>query len=67
MSSFDPMIDVNEVAEMCGMKPRVVRELRYKNGGADGPAYFKFNRITFRYRLSDVEAWIESRRDGGAS
>jgi excisionase family DNA binding protein len=50
-----------EVASLLGISKMTLSRLRQRN---EGPAYTNPSRRTVRYRKSDVEAFIASRRHG---
>jgi predicted DNA-binding transcriptional regulator AlpA len=55
----DPLLTEAEAARYIGYKPRTLAGWRYRGGG---PVYVATSKTSVRYRLSDLEAWIASRR-----
>ena len=54
---MEKLLTSNQVAEMVGVIPNTVAIWRCEK---KGPAYIKQG-MMIRYRLSDVEKWIEAR------
>ena len=54
---MEPLLADKQLSESLGGEPSVptLRSWRYKG---EGPPYIKVGRL-IRYRLSDVEAWLE--------
>lgn len=52
------MLKTDEVAEMLGVAPRTLEDWRCRGGG---PPYVSVSRRCVRYRLRDVETWLEAR------
>jgi hypothetical protein len=53
-----PLLDQQEAADHLRMTPRFLESRRSRG---DGPVYIKVgNRV--RYRLSDLDAWVEEQR-----
>lgn len=61
-NNIEPLITLDEAAVALGITPRALRDMRYRGGG---PAFYKLNSIVLRYKMSEVLAWREARRDGG--
>lgn len=55
----DPLLTEVEAAKYLGYRPRTLAGWRYRGGG---PVFIAGNKTSVRYRLSDLEAWITSRR-----
>lgn len=55
----DPLLSELEAAQYLGYKPRTLAGWRYRGGG---PVFVSTSKTSVRYRLSDLEAWIASRR-----
>jgi predicted DNA-binding transcriptional regulator AlpA len=62
--SRNPLLDEDEAAEYLGLSPRTLQGLRVKGGGPD---YIKIGSRAVRYRLSDLEEFIEERRQSSTS
>lgn len=58
----DKFITPKEFSQLSGIDIKVIAAMRC-NGG--GPIYIKFG-FAVRYRLSDVQAWLEKRRSDSA-
>ncbi|GAB4253167.1 MAG: hypothetical protein Kow00122_11030 [Thermoleophilia bacterium] len=56
--NYDPMVDERAAAARLGVSYRTLQGWRWRGGG---PAYVKVG-WAVRYRLSDIEAFIEERR-----
>jgi predicted DNA-binding transcriptional regulator AlpA len=57
------LLKAHEVAEMLGVTPRVVVD-RFKRGDLPGYRLWGSERGSLRFRLSDIEAMLESWRSG---
>lgn len=55
----DAMIGPNELADYLGVPIKTIYEWRYLGVG---PAGYRIGRHV-RYRITDVEQWLETRRD----
>lgn len=55
----DPLLTETEAAKYLGYRPRTLAGWRYRGGG---PVFVSTSKTSVRYRLSDLEAWIASRR-----
>lgn len=53
-----------ELAELIGVDPQLLAEWRSRRVG---PPYLKLGHRTVRYRSSDVERWLASRKVSGGS
>ena len=54
----DPLLDINQVARVMGLRPQTLHNWRHRRRGPRG---FKLAAGQFgpvRYRLSDVQAWL---------
>lgn len=58
------LLDEDEAAEFLGLSPRTLQGLRVRGGGPD---YIKIGSRAVRYRLSDLEDFIEGRRQSSTS
>ncbi|MFZ5618835.1 MAG: helix-turn-helix transcriptional regulator [Pseudomonadota bacterium] len=58
------LLDEDEAADFLGLSPRTLQGLRVKGGGPD---YIKIGSRAVRYRLSDLEDFIEDRRQSNTS
>jgi predicted DNA-binding transcriptional regulator AlpA len=58
------LLDEDEAADYLGLSPRTLQGLRVKGGGPD---YIKLGSRAVRYRLSDLEEFIEDRRQSSTS
>jgi predicted DNA-binding transcriptional regulator AlpA len=58
---IEPLLSEHDVAAICGLSDAAVRRWRLLR---KGPRYIKVGSAV-RYRLSDVQAWLESRPSGG--
>lgn len=55
----EPLVDSRRVARILGVAPRTVSQLVAEDGL---PAYRLTPKAPYRFRLSEVEAWIAERR-----
>lgn len=55
----DKLLTLQEVAEYLGVPPATLYQWRYRG---EGPSGYKVGRHV-RYRVSDVEAWLEQQSD----
>ena len=55
----DPLLDTNQVARILGYRPRTLEGMRSRG---DGPPFIRLSPRAVRYRLSDLESWLDSRR-----
>lgn len=60
----DPLLDEEETAEYLGLSPRTLQGFRVRGGGPD---YVKLGSRAVRYRLSDLEEYIEDRIQSSTS
>lgn len=60
--NVDLLLNRDQVQERYGI-PRRWLELAAHKG--EGPPYVVFSRRMVRYRIADLEAWLEARRVGG--
>ena len=58
------LLDEDEAAEFLGLSPRTLQGLRVRGGGPD---YIKIGTRAVRYCLSDLEEFIEDRRQSSTS
>jgi hypothetical protein len=58
------LIDEHQVAAVLG---QAVQTLRNHRGTGNGPRFIKLNGSTVRYRIGDVQAFIEGQPSGGGS
>jgi excisionase family DNA binding protein len=56
-----PLLTIAEVAELLGVSERTLETWRYRGRG---PAFIRVGKKVVRYRLSDVEAFLEANRQG---
>lgn len=54
----DPLIDEKQAAEYLGYTTRALQNWRLRGGG---PRFVRVSARSIRYRISDIEAWIEAR------
>ncbi len=54
----DPLLTTTEAAEYLGVTPRCAEAWRVRGGG---PPFIKISARAVRYRLSDLNRWIEER------
>ncbi len=59
MTPNDPLIDTKEHARIRGVSPSKIEHERL---AGEGPPYIKTSRRCVRYRLSDVNAWLDVHR-----
>jgi hypothetical protein len=52
------LLTSTQVADMLGYTPDALRVLRHQGGG---PPYIAISNQVVRYRLPDVEAWLQAR------
>jgi excisionase family DNA binding protein len=57
----DHLLTLNELADRLNVSAKVVYGLRYRN---DAPPAIRVGR-ELRFRVADVEAWENARRDNG--
>jgi excisionase family DNA binding protein len=57
----DRLLSIPELADYLGVPVATIYRWRYTH---DGPLGYRIGRHV-RYRLSDVERWLEGRRDAG--
>ncbi len=57
----EPLLDEREVAAICGLSAAAIRRWRLLR---KGPRYLKVGSAV-RYRLEDVNNWLETRPSGG--
>ena len=57
----EPLLDDREVAAICGLSTAAIRRWRLLR---KGPRYIKVGSAV-RYRLEDVNNWLETRPSGG--
>lgn len=60
----DPLIPPVELSDRLGLTPQLLADWRSRRVG---PAYLKLGHRTVRYRSSDVDKWLASRKVGGAA
>jgi predicted DNA-binding transcriptional regulator AlpA len=60
----DPLLDEDEAAEFLGLSPRTMQGMRVSG---NGPDYVKLGSRAVRYRLSDLEEYIEDRIQSSTS
>lgn len=58
------LLDEDETADFLDLSPRTLQGLRVRGGGPD---YIKIGSRAVRYRLSDLEEFIEDRRQSSTS
>ncbi len=58
----DAVLPPPTVAELLDVSERTLEYWRYSGRG---PAFIRVGRRTVRYRLSDVQAFLEANRQGG--
>jgi hypothetical protein len=61
--AVEPLMSEAQVAEILGKPPRTLRQWRYLG---IGPKYLKVG-ATVRYRMRDVEAWLEAQEQEPAA
>ena len=61
---WNRLLDEDEAAEFLGLSPRTLQGLRVRGGG---PEYIKIGSRAVRYRLRDLEEFIEGRRRSSTS
>jgi len=62
-TNHSPFLETKEAATYLGLKKSTLEAWRCRGGG---PKYSKFGNAV-RYRLTDLEAWIESRTRSNTS
>jgi len=60
----DQLLATRDAAGFLGVSPRTLEDWRWKGGG---PHYIALARNCIRYRLSDLEAWVQSRCRGSTT
>lgn len=63
MEDLSGLLDEKAAANFLGLVPRTMQSWRQKG---IGPAYVKISARCLRYSLSDLQAWIDTRRVGSA-
>ena len=58
-SEPEPLLTEPEAAAFLNFTPRALQAWRVRGGG---PAYIRCSSRAIRYRLQDLETWIEERR-----
>lgn len=53
-----PLLDEKQASELLGVSPRALQSWR-QNGR--GPSYVRISSRCVRYRISDIDCWIDSR------
>jgi len=53
---MERLLTAEELAEMLSVRVETLNQWRYRG---EGPRFVKSSRRFLRYRLSDVEAWLE--------
>lgn len=59
--SQERLLSTEELAEFLGITTQRIHDMRYKG---IGPPAIKLGHRTLRFRLSEVEAWLEDRAEG---
>lgn len=59
LSVLDPLVTITELAEYLGVPVKTIYEWRQ---AGRGPVGVRIGRH-LKFRLSDVQAWVDSRRD----
>lgn len=54
----DRLLNTKEAADYLGLSPRTLEGYRSRGGG---PLYVAISRNVVRYRLSDLQAWVDER------
>lgn len=57
---LEPLLDIHDLARHLGMSPEAVYVLRSRGLG---PPAVRLGKRSIRFRASDVEKWLESRRE----
>ncbi|MBT5566725.1 MAG: helix-turn-helix domain-containing protein [Rhodospirillaceae bacterium] len=52
------LVNENIAAEYLGLSPRTLQNWRVRGGG---PLFVRISNRSIRYRLSDIQDWIEAR------
>lgn len=55
----EKILSSKEVAELLGLTSAALTQMRYLGRG---PNYVRLSNQRIRYRMSDVDAWLQSRR-----
>lgn len=58
----EPLLSPEETAEYLGVSKDHLRRLR-RSG--EGPAWIRVSERVVRYKLSDLQSWVEARREVG--
>ena len=58
----EPLMSPDETAAYLGVSKEHLRRLRKAE---QGPPYIRVSERVVRYRLADVQAWVDARRKGG--
>jgi predicted DNA-binding transcriptional regulator AlpA len=61
VATSDTLLTIGDLCDRWKVRPKVVYSMRYRH---EAPPALKCGR-ELRWRLSDVEAWEEQRRDSG--
>lgn len=54
---MEKLLKIEDVVEMTGLSGAHLAQLRYRGSG---PKFLKLTARTVRYRLGDVQTWLES-------
>lgn len=54
----ESILDEHQCADLLRIKLRTLREWRYQNSG---PPFVRITKQCIRYRMKDVEKWMEER------
>lgn len=63
MSNDESLMNQKEVAKLIGVAPRTLESWRYRG---EGPYYLYLSKRCIRYRLEDINTWIEERKRGSS-
>ena len=59
-----PVLDPKEAAAFLRMAPKTLAHMRCRG---DGPKHIRANSRVIRYRLADLESWLDARVVGSTS
>jgi Helix-turn-helix domain len=57
--SREPLMDEGGAAAYLGLTPRAMQAYRYRG---DGPEFIRLSGRAIRYALTDLDAWVASRK-----
>jgi len=65
--SQSPLLDTDQAAALLNTSVRFLKGTRAKDAKIQGPPFCRLSSRLIRYRLSDLQAWIEDRLKSSAA